>query len=288
MQSLAATDRFTVEAANATHEAKLLVIPEGKQIVSLKKFLDECAPRPARRHATVVVRSTESLIALTNRHRHQGNTVVFASPDRTQPALLTVFDYHPPTDDVDEAEWGHHRARYQCELSEEWKAWTGAHGKVMEQRAFAEFVEDHVTDVIVPPADDAKLAELTALVGGHFAMPSELVTLSRGLQISTDIKVREAVTLSTGEISVVYEEQHRNGAGQALQVPNMFCIAIPVFYAGPLYRIPVRLRYTTREGGIKWSLHLYRADRVFDHAFEEICSAVATQTGAPLFVGRPE
>lgn len=269
-------------------DARVLVLPVGKTVVSLKKYLDEFAPRPNRRQVTVVVRSAASLVEITKRHRHEGNTVIFASPDRQKPVVQTVFDYHPPTDNVDDAEWAQHRAKYECELSEEWKAWTGAHGKTMEQRAFAEFVEDHVTDVIVPPADDEKLAELTALVGGHFAMPADLVTLSRGLQISTDIKVREAVTLSSGEISIAYEEQHRNGAGQPLQVPNMFCIAIPVFYAGPLYRIPVRLRYTTREGGIKWSLHLYRADRVFDHAFEEICSAVATQTGAPLFIGRPE
>lgn len=280
--------RMENEGKPGAPDARLVVVPQGKTLVSLKKYLDEFAPRPDRRRATVVVRSAASLVDLTKRHRHEGNTVIFASPDRQKPVVQTVFDYHPPTDDVDDAEWGQHRAKYECELSEEWKAWTGAHGKTMEQRAFAEFVEDHVTDVIVPPVDDEKLAELTALVGGHFAMPSDLVTLSRGLQISTDIKVREAVTLSSGEISVVYEEQHRNGAGQPLQVPNMFCIAIPVFYAGPLYRIPVRLRYTTREGGIKWSLHLYRADRVFDHAFEEICSAVATQTGAPLFIGRPE
>lgn len=288
MQTLAATDRFSVESPSGTHAAPLVVVPAGKQVVGLKKYLDECAPRPERRRATVVVRSAASLVNLTKRHRHEDNTVVFAMPDRSAPSLTTVFDYHPPTDDVDEAEWGQHRARYECPLSEEWKAWTGVHGKVLEQRAFAEFVEDHVTDVIVPPADDEKLAALTALVGGHFAMPADLVTLSRGLQISTDIKVREAVTLSSGEISIVYEEQHRNGAGQPLQVPNLCCIAIPVFYAGPLYRIPVRLRYSAREGGIKWSLHLYRHDRVFDHAFEEICTLVQEGTGAPLFVGRPE
>lgn len=290
MLDLGKAEPFVInnEAVHGAPDARLLVLPVGKTVVSLKKYLEEFALRPERRRATAIVRSAASLIDLTKRHRHEGNTVIFASPDRTTPVVQTVFDYHPPTDDVDEAEWGQHRARYACELSEEWKAWTGAHGKVLEQRAFAEFVEDHVTDVIVPPADDAKLADLTALVGGRFAMPADLVTLSRGLQISTDIKVREAVTLSSGEISVCYEEQHRNGAGQPLQVPNLFCIAIPVFYAGPLYRIPVRLRYSTREGGIKWSVHLYRHDRVFDHAFDEICGQVARETGAPLFIGKPE
>ncbi len=288
MHGLGAAQSIAALGPSGEAAAQLLVVPRDKTVVALEPFLAQVRKRPLRREVTVKLRSTASLIELTNRHRHERNTVVFAMPDRQRPSLAAVFDYHPPTANVDEAEWGKHRAFYAPELSEEWKAWTGAHGKTLDQRAFAEFVEDHVADVIVPPADDEKLAALAELVGGRYATPADLVTLSRGLQVSSEVKVRDAVTLSTGEIAVTYEESHRDGKGAPLQVPNLFVLAIPVFYAGPLYRIPVRLRYTLREGGVKWSVHLVRHDRVFDHAFDEICVTVQQHTGVPLFIGAPE
>lgn len=289
VERLSAAERLTVSPSNGTSpDAEILVVPGGKTVVNLKPYLEAFALRPERRKGVAVVRSQRTLVSLTTRHRHEGTTVIFANPDRAKPSLVTVFDYHPQTDDVDDAEWCQHRARYECELSEEWKAWSGAHGAVKDQRQFAEFVEDHLADVIVPPTDDEKLAELAKLMGGRFTLPADLVGLSRGLQVSSEVKVREAVTLSSGEIAVTYDEQHRDGAGKPLQIANLFVIAIPVFYAGPLYRIPVRLRYTLREGGIKWSVHLYRHDRVFDHAFDEICQAVGLETGAPVYIGRPE
>lgn len=288
MHGLGAAQHLLVKDPEGIADTQVLVVPKDKAVQGLQPFLDLARARPRRRDGVVKVRSTDSLIGITLRHRHEGNTVVFAAPDRQRPSLVTVFDYHPPTDNVYEAQWGKHRAFYAPELSEEWKAWTGAHGKTLDQRAFAEFVEDHVADVIVPPADDEKLAALAELVGGRYATPADLVTLSRGLQVSSEVKVRDAVTLSTGEIAVTYEESHRDGKGAPLQVPNLFVLAIPVFYAGPLYRIPVRLRYTLREGGVKWSVHLVRHDRVFDHAFEEICEAVRTATSVPLFIGAPE
>lgn len=288
MHGLSAAQAFHVKDPDGIADAQAVVVPSDKKLLDLKPLLDAARPFPRRRVGVAKVRSTASLVALTNRHRHENDTVVFAWPDRRCPLLTTIFDYHPPTDDVTSASWAQHRAVYAPELSEEWKAWTGAHGKRLDQRSFAEFVEDHVSDVIVPPADDEKLAELALLVGGRYALPADLVTLSRGLQVSSEVKVRDAVTLSSGEIAVTYEESHRDGKGAPLQVPNLFVLAIPVFYAGPLYRIPVRLRYSLRDGGVQWSVHLYRHDRVFDHAFEEICSTVEAETGAPLFVGSPE
>ncbi len=288
MHGLGAAQPIVVKDPDAIADAQVIIVPRDKQVQDLKPFLDAVRPFPRRRQGTVRVRSTASLVALTNRHRHENDTVLFASPDRQRPSVTTIFDYHAPTDNVNDASWAQHRAVYSPELSEEWKAWTGAHGKTLDQRAFAEFIEDHVSDVIVPPVEDEKLAELALLVGGRYALPADLVTLSRGLQVSSEVKVRDAVTLSSGEIAVTYEESHRDGKGAPLQVPNLFVLAIPVFYAGPLYRIPVRLRYSLREGGVKWSVHLYRHDRVFDHAFEEICTAVQVETGAPLFVGSPE
>lgn len=177
---------------------------------------------------------------------------------------------------------------YSPELSEEWKAWTGAHGKTLDQRAFAEFIEDHVSDVISTHAAKTRSWRGSRCSSaGATRCSADLVTLSRGLQVSSEVKVRDAVTLSSGEIAVTYEESHRDGKEAPLQVPNLFVIAIPVFYAGPLYRIGAVALFAAR-GRCEVGVHLYRHDRVFDRAFEEICTTVQSETGAPLFVGAAE
>ena len=61
--------------------------------------------------------------------------------------------------------------------------------------------------------------------------------------VSVETSVQQAVTLATGEITINFAEQHKDGAGAPIRIPNLFLIAVPVFEAGDAYRIPVRLRY---------------------------------------------
>jgi len=63
---------------------------------------------------------------------------------------------------------------------------------------------------------------------------------------------------------------------------------IPVFVAGPLYCMAVRLRYRLRAGAIEWFFELYRSDLVFESAFKEACEEASNSTGVPLFLGSPE
>jgi len=268
-------------------DATFAIVPKGKTIVSLKPILEEFAGQPRRRVATVRVDTAAALIALTKRHSHEHTTVVFARADRLKPALITVFDYHPDNASVADARVGQHRALYECPLAEEWQIWQKAHGQWMGQADFAQFVEDRFTEVVAVPEGDAALLGLATSLQGRYATPQELMTLSRGLQVHSDITVRSAVKLQSGEISIAYEDRHRDSAGGQLQIPDLFSIAIPVFMRGDTYRIAVRLRYQVANGSLKWSFHLYRADRSFDHAFNEILEDVREQTAAPVYLGWP-
>lgn len=73
------------------------------------------------------------------------------------------------------------------------------------------------------------------------------------LQVNVESNVKNAQTLNSGEVSILFEEVHRDGAGAPLKVPNLFTIAIPVFYGGELYRIAARLRYRVSNAKITWS-----------------------------------
>jgi uncharacterized protein YfdQ (DUF2303 family) len=267
--------------------AAVLVVPDGMSLHSIKSYLDENREKPERRKGTATLVDTASFVALINRFKSE-HTAVYALPNRSAPSLTAVFDYHPAGGVSSVADWMGHRATYAPDLSDNWKSWVGMNGKLMPQGDFAAFIEDHITDVIVPNLDDPKLKTFADLVQGRFAEPSELIALSRGLQVNVESTVKNAVTLGTGEITVQYEESHRDGTGQPINVPNLFVIAIPVFYAGELYRIAARLRYRVLGGKLQWSYLLVRTDLVFDDAFRGIVEMVRKETQAAVFLGSPE
>ena len=95
--------------------------------------------------------------------------------------------------------------------------------------------------------------------------------------------------LSTGEVQLSWEVEHRDDAGAPLTIPNMFLIGIPIFAYGAPYRIPVRLRYRVAGGGaVKWILQPYRPEVSLKHAFDEAVLKVETETGLAVLQGAPE
>lgn len=285
----------------------LLNGPSGSAVHSLKKFADEYRVTPERRVGTAEMLDLASFIAHVNRFK-DADSALFGDNDRAAPSLLSVLDYHErvniPTEllatDVAEQplspspRFGKHRTFYKFPLSDEWRAWHGHDGKTMVQADFAAFLEDRIGDVIPPPVDDGQpdatdaMEQLGRLLGGNFASPSRLLELSRGMQVHQNEKVRNAVNISTGEVQITYEAAHQDAQGAPLKVPNLFLIGIPVFRSGEPYRVAVRLRYRVKDGSVIWHYQLYRADKVFDHAFEEAAALAASATGLPLFTGKPE
>jgi hypothetical protein len=287
--------------------APVVVLPEaggGFRIESVKRFLDEFRDRPERREGTARMGDLASFIAHVNRFATP-ESAIFASADRQKPGLLAVLDYHHRVnlEDGDDIKvdpdatpsFLKHRTEYLFPISDEWNTWAGANGKPMNQGQFAAFLEDNAQDLLPPPTfaeeksdSDLDLWRLTELVLGRWASPERMMELSRGLAIFESARIVNATNISTGEGAITFEEEHRDGEGKKLEVPNLFLVGIPVFKNGPRYRVVVRLRYRKDGPAIKWHYDLYKHDKVFDHAFEEACKEASEKTGLPLFVGIPE
>lgn len=266
---------------------RFIVVPKGRDIRSLKPLIDEFRTKPERRKGTATIGDTDSLIAHLRRFA-SGESAVFANPSKTQPSFTAVYDYHPATSDATTADWLGHRAVYAPALSDEWKVWAGANGREFGQDDFARFIEDHITDIVPPDLSGKIVEQFVTVVQGDLAQPGDILGLSRGLQVNVESTVKQATTLSSGEISVIYDEQHRDGAGAPIKVKNLFQIAVPVFYAGALYRLTARLRYRIRNGSLVWSYHLYRPELTFDDAFRGIVEKITSETDVPVFIGAPE
>lgn len=279
---------FVHEAHFDDITALIAGVPTGYKLESIKPFLDECRQRPERRAGTTPIHDLDTFITFVNRQKAMASSVLFANADRSAPKFAAVFDYHDT-----EPGWRQDRAVYAPQLSEDWKFWHLRNGHPMSQAAFAELLDDRILDVVPPPTaksddpGDRRIMDLASLANAKFADAAKLVELGRSFAVHATEKVAMAQNLATGEVAMSYENAHGNAAGK-VDVPGMFCIAIPVFQNGDMYRVLVRLRYRLKEGVVSWFYQLHRTDQIFDDAFKTAALAAKGATGLPLFYGTPE
>jgi uncharacterized protein YfdQ (DUF2303 family) len=237
---------------------------------------------PKRREGIARATTLQSFIDLTNRHKDE-HSVIFAKTQWPEPKLTAVIDYHQ----ADHApRFGKHKVEYAFPLTEEFKAWIEANGKVMSQGDFASFVEDRVAELAAPY--DTEAAEYERLFKTTVALPNEMVNLSRGLQVHVAASVKHNVVLQSGEGEIQFTEEHQNSLGEKITVPGVFMISVPAFQDGEPVRIPARLRYRVREGKIIWHYQLYKWDFWLRVRVKNDLEAVAVATLLPYFEGSPE
>lgn len=272
--------------------AVFAAVPAGMKLESLKRFADEYRDRPERRDGAAAIEDTASFIAQVNRFKDD-DSAIFVCSDRAKPSLTCVFDYHRqgPAGDP---RFGKHRAVYAPKFDRSWLKWAPANPdgetqhEARDQAEFAGFLEERADDLAPPPEVDSPLGKVAAKLMTKFAGPAAMWDLAKGLHIYESAEARDQVDISTGEVKVIFTTEHKDAQGQPLNIPKLFCVAVPVFHRGPLYEMAVRLRYRRAGGRILWIIDPYRVDVIFDHAFKEIVEKVQAETGiAPIF-GAPE
>ena len=265
---------------------RVLSIPKGREVRSIKGLLDEYRVAPERRKGTAVFSDLASFIVHAKRFG-DADSVIFADDSRTAPSVVSVLDYHRATPDG-APRFGQHRGAYTFPLSDEWIAWTAQNGAAMKQADFARFIEDRLADVADPSSVTGSALEWAARIGVTYATPSKLLELSRGLTVRVNQSVRNEHALSNGISQINFATEHTDPNGAPLDVPGALVVAVPVFRRGAPYAMPVRLRYRIGDGKIAWSFELARVDAVFEHALGEALDLVASQTSLPVLRGKPE
>jgi uncharacterized protein YfdQ (DUF2303 family) len=251
---------------------------------SIKLLFEDYRQFPARKTGTANVQTFDSFCTLTNRHKTD-DSAIFADMDWRKPAFTTVVDYHE-LQNGGKADNGKHRIHYAFPLSEEWKKWMEMNSQTMKQQDFAWFLEDRILEVSSPTEEDKALYETQ--FGTKIALASQLVELSRGLNVRVDSKVKNAQTLNSGEATIQFEETHTDAAGQPLKVPGLFMLYIAPFFMGDKVRVPVRLRYRVKDGNIFWFYDIYRPDLVITEFVRGALFEAERLTSLPTFEGAPE
>jgi uncharacterized protein YfdQ (DUF2303 family) len=287
VERLAVVDQIVLDG-----EVDLVVLRDGhggQQLVDTLPYRRARLDAPERRTGTAKLTDLRSFIAHVKRFADT-DSAVFAIDERANPRLVGVLDYHREGATAS-PRFGQHRAEYTFPLSDEWKAWTGRIARPFTQAELAQWLEDRILDLLDPSQVGESNRTLAERLGIKLAGPATLTALARDFAVRADVRVAQAVVLSTGETSVSYDETHETQSkktGGKIEVPGGFVIAVPVFRNGAAYQMLARLRYRLNGGVISWFVAIEGVDRVFDHAISEAIDHVHEATQLPVYRGMPE
>lgn len=296
----AASARFIADLARDAEAPAMILIPtdglgaglpptipalwdrRSQRVIPVKDEIERYRQGPERIKGTAVVETLESFNSLVNRHKSD-DSVIFAATAWPKPSLTAVIDYYTREHGTAHKQ---HRVHYAFPLTEEFSAWVGKNGRAMSQTDFAVFLEDHAAELAAPL--DAEKGEYERLFKERFALPIELIDLSRSLEVFVGAKVKQGTRLQTGERTVVFETEHMNGKGEPIDIPGIFMISVKPFVDGDLVRIPARIRYRIKGGEIEWFYQLYRWEFWLRTRVQNDLLKAGEETGLPTFEGTPE
>jgi len=258
-------------------------VPEGRKVEDLTARFDWWRDRPVRAAGYTHANTVQSFIDLTNRYKVD-ETVVYL--DRPEETLIAVINGHLGSTPG----FGDLRVGYSFPRSEEMQAWGRACGDVMKQEALGVFLDDHLPDIVNPDkaALPESVSEFLSDTGGVLATRSQMLQLSRDIQVDVTSMTAQRVNLDSGESGLQFSEAHNTSLkGKRIKVPNMFLIAIPVFDGGDRFLIPCRLQYRVSGGQVVFSLSMWRRDKFVREATDiEVEKVTEGLADVPLIEGQ--
>lgn len=256
--------------------------PNGRGLQALKEEIERFRIEPERRVGRANAATLQSFIDLINYHKDD-SSALFAQSEWPNPCLTAIIDYHTEAHDPRHLQ---HRILYNFPVTDEFKAWIDRDGKPFTQTEFAAFVEEHAAELASP--FEAERSEFERLFKVTFATPTQMITLSRGLQVNVEATVKQNVVLQSGEGELEFSEAHLDKRGEKLTVPGLFMVAVPAFLDGDPIRLPARLRYRVSGGKVTWFYQLYRWKFWLRDRVQKDLAEVTKETDVRAFEGSPE
>ncbi|MBX7464904.1 YfdQ family protein [Streptomyces sp. MAG02] len=216
---------------------------------------------PDRKQGTTVVRDAVSFHAYYDKH-HDDDTEVFADAEGL--TVTAVLDAHT----ADTARWSSHRLALHLRQTDAWKQWLALDGKLMAQEPFAEFLEDHLPELLEPSAAD-------------------MLEIAQSIQGTTKAEFQSGTRLATGQRQLAYVETTTASAGRKgqLTIPETFVVGLVPFEGSEGYRLTARLRYRIGSDGLRLGYKLERPGDTRRQAFADVVATIAEQIEQPIMNG---
>ncbi|MFF0143575.1 DUF2303 family protein [Streptomyces sp. NPDC005227] len=265
------TDNAQVIVDTALRSAQSVVLEPGKvhafNTPTGVKTIDLTGPEhtgtPPRKAGTTTVRDSVSFISYWEKHSDP-DSEVYADNERL--TVTAVLDAHTGTG----ARWSEHRLHLALRTTDAWKQWLRNDGQLLGQEEFAEFLEDHLPELLEPSSAD-------------------MLEIAQSLQAATKVDFQSGIRLSTGQRQFQYVETQTTKAGQKgqLTVPETFIVGLVPFEGSEGYRLTARLRYRITDSGLRMGYKLERPTDTLRTAFQDVVTAVGEQIDQPVMNGTP-
>lgn len=172
--------------------------------------------------------------------------------------------------------WGDLRVTYQAVRTPAWVAWCTEDSKMLDQREFAELIEDRLSDIVDPPSLD-------------------MLEVAQSIEGTIGAQFKSSRRLSNGERKLVYEEsvQTQAGSGGELEVPEKFTIRLAPYEGADLVDVECRLRVRINGGPLKLGYKIIDRDQIERDAFRSVVAGVnahlndAAREFGPVLMGVP-
>jgi uncharacterized protein YfdQ (DUF2303 family) len=248
---------------DSTNRAVAWVVPEGASLTM--ESLEWLRNEPWRKRGVVKHRTATSLMDYVDTHAEPG-TAVWVS----EAQIVAVVDDHWEGG----AGWADHRAVMPLQRTPEWQHWMKLDGQLVSQQAFAEHIEEGLTEIVEPAAAD-------------------MLEVAQSFQAHTEAAFRSGTRLHSGETRLLYDEETTASAGKTgeLTVPTTFTLGISPFEGEDPYRVTARLRYRVTGGTLRIGYKLDRPHVVIREAVQAIHQSLVEHFGGQaevdVYLGEP-
>jgi len=217
----------------------------------------------------------EGFIDYIVNHFHRGPRAELWA-DCNKHTITAVLDGHQRNDHdplnvgMQEPGWGVHRAILEFQLTAAWSEWSEFCKKNHPQDEFADFLEDHLSDIVEPDAAD-------------------LLEIASSLSVASGVKFQQALRLASGEVSFQYTEEHNASAGMQnqLKIPKSITLALAPFEGSDPFKVPARFRYLLRDQKLTLRLLLDRPDQILRSSINDAIIVIEEQTDLIVYHGIP-
>jgi uncharacterized protein YfdQ (DUF2303 family) len=234
---------------------------EGVQAVTIS--LEKGLAAPLRPRGTMKVFDAASFNDLLTANDHAGDTTIYINRDATAPAIVAVLNGNGPNGPG----WGDFRAELVFRFTPQWKRWTEIDGRMLNQGAFAEFVETNMGDIVTP-------------VG------AEMLEIAQYLSATRSVDFKSAIRLSSGQIQFQNLESidAKVGAGQ-VAIPETITLGLAPVFGLPPFRVEARFRYRIQDGKLQLGIKLQRVEDIMEAVVNDMVNGTVGSEGRPAVKG---
>lgn len=231
---------------------EFLILPAGMTSKDVTEPNAVAELLPSHIKQIVTLQTTDSLVDYVNRFKTP-ETMLFADIETS--AICSALDYHQAGGPAYVA----HRAVLGLPYSQEWKTWVAASGKLIDQLAFARFLEENAADIAAPSGAD-------------------LLEACRDLHAVRKVNFTKAVRTATDNESFHYSDETEARTKGDVELPTKFLLQIPVYFGEGTVDLYAFLRWRLDDGALQLGVVLHRAEHVRQAVFKSIVQDVAGRT----------